>query len=378
MYMICLRNEEKEKYKIVDLTAIEDPRLTLKATAVHTYMITRPPNWKINIKDIINHFKDGRDSILNAIKNLEENNYIYRTQQRSELGIYMSTTYLVSEKPINKESFELILSENPLTAFPVTGYPVTENTTLTNKEYSKKKNLLDIIEEKEPSIISPAIKDAENILACWNDRIKDIKGISKHSSINSKVSVSGKSNKYEKIIDVIQQVKLVYSVDEIKSAIINYTDILTSDKQFFSYKFKNLGQFFTSQKGLQQFSDPDVSNKFSNSYSDPWSAIRNNLKFINYSFDPKKPLDKFNQTYLGIPVKSIKDLNVQSIIKDVTDKYKLELTQYGHIEWLEQCIAYILFNKTSIDLLREVVDLHRIVVDVVVNTKKIVATEKKA
>ncbi|GAG14711.1 unnamed protein product, partial [marine sediment metagenome] len=104
------------KWSTINLTAIEDPELSLKAKYVHTYLITRPPNWEIRIKDIINRSTAGRDAIYSGLKELVDKKYIHREQKRGQGGKMGVFIYKVYETPTP-------LPEKPDTAEPDTANP---------------------------------------------------------------------------------------------------------------------------------------------------------------------------------------------------------------------------------------------------------------
>ena len=58
----------KGNFTILDNTCIRDRRLSLKAKGLHTYFMSLPRDWKLYKSELVNHFKDGIDSVNSAIK----------------------------------------------------------------------------------------------------------------------------------------------------------------------------------------------------------------------------------------------------------------------------------------------------------------------
>jgi hypothetical protein len=73
-----LRVNRDRNWKQINLTATMDDRLTWKAKALHTYLVTRPDEWSFNERDIIKRGKDGRDGVRAGLIELEEAGYLRR------------------------------------------------------------------------------------------------------------------------------------------------------------------------------------------------------------------------------------------------------------------------------------------------------------
>lgn len=91
--------KHEQNYLILDKTAVCDPRLSYKAVGLHTWMMSKPNDWRFNLPDMINSHKDGEDSIRTAIKELEACGYVKRFRPRNERGQLGPTEMLVYEVP---------------------------------------------------------------------------------------------------------------------------------------------------------------------------------------------------------------------------------------------------------------------------------------
>ena len=122
-------------YTILNNTCIRDPRLSLKAKGLHTYLMSLPSGWKLYKSELVNHSTDGIDSINSALKELIKYGYVEITeQQRTASGKFTGNAYAFHAKPI-KNYEEDCRTGLPVTAEPSTGNPCTENPLLltTNK-----------------------------------------------------------------------------------------------------------------------------------------------------------------------------------------------------------------------------------------------------
>ena len=119
---------------------LEDPRLSFKAKGILGYLLTKPDNWVVRISDLMNHTKDGRDSIYAGLKELHEHKYYHKAQARDAKGrlshwecficeVPMTTDTDFSANPPFTEKPNTVKpeEENPLTDYPYTGKPETEN-----------------------------------------------------------------------------------------------------------------------------------------------------------------------------------------------------------------------------------------------------------
>ena len=61
-----------------------DPTITLRALGLYVYIKNKPPGWKFSSFRMMQQKADGRDSIRNAIKELEERGYLKRHKEINE------------------------------------------------------------------------------------------------------------------------------------------------------------------------------------------------------------------------------------------------------------------------------------------------------
>ena len=84
------REEKVGSYLCLDKVALQDESLTIKAKGLHSYLMSLPDDWKIYAIELCSHSQDGKTTIVQAIKELEEAGYIhkYRIQSGWEYDIY--------------------------------------------------------------------------------------------------------------------------------------------------------------------------------------------------------------------------------------------------------------------------------------------------
>ena len=93
------RSKKERSYTVVDNTFIRDERLSWKAKGLMTYLLSLPEDWKIYMKEIVNHSSDGEAGLRSAIKELTKYGYIKFERKRNEKGVFMQGIYKIIENP---------------------------------------------------------------------------------------------------------------------------------------------------------------------------------------------------------------------------------------------------------------------------------------
>lgn len=122
----------KGNFTILDNTCIRDRRLSLKAKGLHTYFMSLPRDWKLYKSELVNHFKDGIDSVNSAIKELVKFGYVEITEQKR------TVSGKFSGKCFGFHAIPKVIGDSesrngfPVTVKPLTDKPSTENPLLLN------------------------------------------------------------------------------------------------------------------------------------------------------------------------------------------------------------------------------------------------------
>lgn len=92
-----------QRYKTINLSCVENKKLTWKAKGIHNYFITRPHGWTINKNDLIGRSTDGETSLKSGIRELIWAGYLFRFIQRNEKGQITRWLYVVVEEPTTED-----------------------------------------------------------------------------------------------------------------------------------------------------------------------------------------------------------------------------------------------------------------------------------
>ena len=163
---LIVRSSLKDNFSVLPNELINDDRLSTEHLGLLVYLLSKPNDWQVRVKQLQNRFDMGRDKTRRILATLEQYGYISRDIVRAE-GKFSETRYIVKDSPE---------TENPSPVFPA---PV--NQTLTkdrdiqrtestkSKRGSAKKKLADWM---------PSERDkeyAESLELDWEEVLTDIR-----------------------------------------------------------------------------------------------------------------------------------------------------------------------------------------------------------
>lgn len=111
---------------------LRNKNLSLKAKGLQSIMLSLPDDWDYTIAGLTKLSKDGRDAIIAALKELEDEGYLIRNRKRNEKGQVTDSEYIISEYPMTEKP----ITENPTQVKPTQEKPIEENPTQLNTNIS--------------------------------------------------------------------------------------------------------------------------------------------------------------------------------------------------------------------------------------------------
>lgn len=111
------RVNKTKDYTVMSNHHFKNKNLSLRAKGLLSLMLSLPDDWNYTIKGLTALSKDGRDSVIAALKELEKEKYIIRRRLRNARGQVTTTEYIISETPI---------TENPTQVKPTQAKPIQE------------------------------------------------------------------------------------------------------------------------------------------------------------------------------------------------------------------------------------------------------------
>ena len=130
MEMSVMRVHKTGNYTIMSNHHFKEKEMSLKAKGLLSLMLSLPADWDYSINGLATLSKDGRDSVMGALKELERFGYLVRTRLTDEKGKFKGYDYDIFEEP--QKDFPN--TENPNTGNPNTGNPTQLNTNKNNSE----------------------------------------------------------------------------------------------------------------------------------------------------------------------------------------------------------------------------------------------------
>lgn len=130
--MAVIRINKTRDYTVMSNAHFKVKEMTLKAKGLLSLMLSLPDEWDYSVAGLCALSKDGKDSVMNALAELEEFGYLTRTRLTDDKGRFAGYDYDIYENP---------QTENPYSGNPHTEKPNTENPQQLNTNKSSIKEL---------------------------------------------------------------------------------------------------------------------------------------------------------------------------------------------------------------------------------------------
>lgn len=90
--IIRVEKNERRSFTIVENVTIDDNRLTWEALGMLVWFLRKPNGWEIQLTNLVNTERAGKDKILRILSELEEAGYVTRDRVRLENGTLCTRT----------------------------------------------------------------------------------------------------------------------------------------------------------------------------------------------------------------------------------------------------------------------------------------------
>ena len=135
--MAVFRVNRNKNYTHMANYHFREKGMSLKAKGLLSLMLSLPEEWDYSVRGLAALSKDGRDSVMNTLTELEEFGYLRRTKALNAKGRFAGYDYDIFEKPQPRKPN----TENPYPEKPCPGNPDTENPPQLNTNQSNTKEL---------------------------------------------------------------------------------------------------------------------------------------------------------------------------------------------------------------------------------------------
>ena len=100
--MKLIRVKKDNNFTTINNEFIFNKNLSLKAKGLLCHILALPNDWKLYVEEVEKWHKDGKRAIYSAFKELKENGYLERQQNRSN-GKIVGWDYIIYEKPYTQK-----------------------------------------------------------------------------------------------------------------------------------------------------------------------------------------------------------------------------------------------------------------------------------
>lgn len=97
--MSVIRINKTKNYTVLSNYHFKEKDMSLKAKGLLSLMLSLPDDWNYSISGLVKLSKDGKDSVMSALGELEKFGYLLRTRVQNEKGQFSGVEYYIYEQP---------------------------------------------------------------------------------------------------------------------------------------------------------------------------------------------------------------------------------------------------------------------------------------
>lgn len=97
--MSVFRIHKTDNYTVMSNAHFKEKGMSLKAKGLLSLMLSLPDTWNYSVSGLVKLSKDGKDSVMSALAELEKFGYLTRTQVVNDKGQFAGVEYNIFEQP---------------------------------------------------------------------------------------------------------------------------------------------------------------------------------------------------------------------------------------------------------------------------------------
>lgn len=138
--MGVIRVNKTKNYTVLSNHHFKEKAMSLKAKGLLSLMLSLPDDWNYSVSGLVKLSKDGKDSVMSALSELEKFGYLHRSRLVNEKGQFSGIEYNIYEQP--QAEFPIAEKENAVN--PISANSPAENPPQlnTNKLITKKNKII--------------------------------------------------------------------------------------------------------------------------------------------------------------------------------------------------------------------------------------------
>lgn len=126
--MSKIRVHKNANFTVMSNYHFKERKMSLKAKGLLSLMLSLPDNWNYSVSGLVTLSKDGKDSVMSALAELEKFGYLQRERVTNSKGQFSGIEYNIFEEPQREKP----IAENPIAAIAIEGKALAEKATLLN------------------------------------------------------------------------------------------------------------------------------------------------------------------------------------------------------------------------------------------------------
>ena len=91
--------DKEHPYVMIARATLQDSRLSFQARGMLTYLLSKPDDWSVRIKDLMEEGSIGRNQADNLMKELKSAGYVIQDRKRNVHGRWEPGLFIVYETP---------------------------------------------------------------------------------------------------------------------------------------------------------------------------------------------------------------------------------------------------------------------------------------
>lgn len=140
--MPVFRVTKTKDFSVMSNSHFKEKEMSLKAKGLLSLMLSLPDAWDYSIEGITTLSKDGKSSVMSAMKELEKFGFLKRTRTKSKNGKFKDVVYDVYENTSIKPKSDFPYMEKPNAGKPYAENQTQYNTKLLNTNESITKEII--------------------------------------------------------------------------------------------------------------------------------------------------------------------------------------------------------------------------------------------
>lgn len=168
--MSVFRINKTANYTVMSNYHFKEKKMSLKAKGLLSLMLSLPDDWDYSIAGLATLSKDGKDSIMSALAELEKFNYLERKRLTNDKGQFAGVEYNIFELPQAEKPVAANTNEDSAKAAKPNAEDAAQlNTNLTNHLINEIYNLLNTNDAELIELYKQYIKVREEMKAPLNE-----------------------------------------------------------------------------------------------------------------------------------------------------------------------------------------------------------------